>query len=352
MRIAFVLDHYNPGKGGLEAWIDALADHLIVGGHELHFVSGDLGIADARFRHHPIRARGLTRPGRDRDFAVRARVLTRAAGFDTVLGFRHLLACDVYAPHGGSVADAFAAHREAKGGLRLPARRVSNFLRLERELLDGPEPPRVVMAVSDMVRDDLARRYPAMAARIEVVPNGVDLDRFLPGDREAARASLDVTGPTALFLAGNARLKGWRFARDAFVRLRREGVLDHLLVAGGDPGALPEGARYLGSLADPVPAYRAADVLIQPTYYDPFPLTTLESLACGTPVVTTARNGAVPHLGDGGAVRAVEHPSDVEGLVRETGALLASSPRDVAREVAGEFSLGRCLEAVEALLGG
>ena len=54
----------------------------------------------------------------------------------------------------------------------------------------------------------------------------------------------------------------------------------------------------------------------------------------GTPVVTTARNGAVVHLAEGGAVRAVEDPGDGEGLVRETGAVLAAAPRVPARAAA------------------
>jgi glycosyltransferase involved in cell wall biosynthesis len=351
MRIAFVLDHYTKGKGGLEAWIDALAGHLAAVGHELHFVTGDREIGDPRFVHHPVRPRGITRAGRDRDFADRARMLTRAAAFDTVLGFRHLLACDVYAPHGGAVATAFAAHREAKGGLRLPALRVLTFLRLERMLLAGAAPPRTVLAVSDLVRSDLAGRYPGIADRIAVVPNGVDLERFSPGGPGGERARFGLEGPTALFVAGNPRLKGWRFARAAFIRLRDRGALRHLLVAGGNPGALPECARYLGVVADPVEAYRVADVLLQPTFYDPFPLTTLESLACGTPVVTTNRNGAVSHLAEGGAVRAVDDPRDVDGLVRETEALLADAPRAAARRVAEGFPLRGCLEAVTRVLG-
>ncbi|MEN8150499.1 MAG: glycosyltransferase family 4 protein [Planctomycetota bacterium] len=347
MRIAFVLDHYTPGKGGLERWVADLADHLRASGHEPHLVSGDRAVSDPRFAHHPIRSRGLTRAGRDRDFAERARLFTKAEAFDRVLGFRHLLACDVYVPHGGSVTEAFAAHREAKGGIALPRGRVRNFLRLERELLTGPDVPGV-QAVSDMVRGDLLRHYPGLEGRIEVVPNGVDLERFAPGGRDAARDRLGIDGRAALFVAGNPRLKGWRFAREAFTRLRDDGALPHLLVAGGDPGSLPAGARYLGRLEDPAEAIRAADVLLQPTYYDPFPLTTLEALACGTPVATTARNGAVPHLGESGAVRACAHPSDVAGLARHAADLLAESPRAAARRAAEDFPLGTCLEQTAA----
>jgi len=352
MRIAFVLDRYTPGKGGLKQWIADLADHLLSTGHEPHLVSGDPAVSDPRFVHHPIRPRGLTRPVRDRDFAERARMLVKTEAFDRVLGFRHLLSCYVYAPHGGSVAEAFAAHREAKGGIGFPSARLRSFRRLEHDLLLGPEPPRAVLAVSEMVRDDLLCHFPGLGARIEVIPNGVDLDRFSPEGRDAARERLGVDGGVALFLAGNPRLKGWRFARDAFVGLRGQGVLSHLLVAGGDPGSLPAGARFLGRLDDPADAYRAADVLLQPTFYDPFPLTTLESLACGTPVATTERNGAVSHLAQSKTVRAAGHPKDVGGLARNAADLVAASPREAARQAAEGFPVEACLEAATALIRG
>jgi UDP-glucose:(heptosyl)LPS alpha-1,3-glucosyltransferase len=344
VRIAFVIDHYVPGKGGLERWIADLAEHLAAAGHDLHLVSGDPEAAPAPFTHHPIRARAITRSGRDREFAERARILCGAEGFDTVAGFRHLLSCDVYAPHGGSIDAAFAAHRAARRRPPFPSRRVNMFRRLERELLEGRNPPRAVLAVSNMVRDDLAGRYPKIADRIHVVPNGVDLDRFSPGGADRP------DGGTLLFVAGNPRLKGWRFAREAFIRLKESGHAARLLVAGGDPGRLPDGAEYLGNLDRPEDAYRAADVLLHPTYYDPFPLVTLEALACGTPVVTTEHNGALAHLESDGPVAAVAGPGDVEGMVTHAARLLREKPRSQARQLAERFPIGKCLEATETLL--
>jgi UDP-glucose:(heptosyl)LPS alpha-1,3-glucosyltransferase len=349
VRIAAVIDRLRPGKGGLEVFLERLLGHLLGKGHEVHTVSQDADGPPGAV-HHQVAVRGIGRARRDRRFAERCRDLCREEGFDTVLGFRHLLACDVYAPHGGSVAAAFEAHREAKRLPSFPSAKVRNFHALERGLLSGPRPPRDVIAVSEQVRRDLAERYPAIAGRIRVVPNGVDLDRFRPDGREADRRELGVEGCTVLFLASNPRLKGWEFARAAFERLRERGAADTLLVAGGNPGLLPEGARYLGRVDRVEPVLRAADVLLSPTWFDPFPLAVLEALACGTPVVTTERNGALDHVGRDGPVRAAVEPPDVEGLVAHTAALIDEAPRDAARRVAEEFPLARCLDSTEAIL--
>jgi len=237
MRIGFVIDHYQPGKGGLEVWLAGISAFLTGTGDEVVIVT-----------HESLPPRGRSRASRDRDFAERAREHTRAAGFDVVVGLRHCLSCDLYAPHGGSVAAGFEAHRRAKLLSSLPSAKVRNFIALERELLTGAAPPRAILAVSEMVRRDLAERFPGIAERITVVPNGVDLDRFSPDGREAARERLGVEGKRVLlFLAGNPKLKGLKSVKEVFSRLKATDDRTVLLTAGGDPGRLPTGARHLPS---------------------------------------------------------------------------------------------------------
>jgi glycosyltransferase involved in cell wall biosynthesis len=130
-----------------------------------------------------------------------------------------------------------------------------------------------------------------------VVPNGVDLERFRPGDARAARVRLgiDPDRPTILFAGADLadRRKGGDLLRDALRMLDRD---VQLVVAGGAsvPGldAIP-----LGTLTDdemPL-AYAAADLYVLPSRADNFPNTVVESLACGTPVVAF-RVGGVPEL--------------------------------------------------------
>jgi UDP-glucose:(heptosyl)LPS alpha-1,3-glucosyltransferase len=340
MKIAFVIDHYRPGKGGLEVWLAGLTDYLRAAGDEVTFITFET-----------LSPKGRGRATRDRSFAERAREFTGAGEFDAVVGLRHCLSCDLYAPHGGAVAAALAAHRRSKRLPSLPSPRIRNFLALESELLTGESPPRSILAVSGMVERDLAERYPNVADRIVVVPNGVDLLRFTPAGREEARKTLGVErNRVLLFMAANPKLKGVSEVKEAFSQLHREDDRTVLLLAGGSPGRLPSGASYLGALAEPEIALRAADVLLHPTHYDPFPLVTLEALASGTPVVTTDQNGAVEHLGRTGPVCAVKRPEDVVGLVAATRELLAGDFREDARAVAERFPIEACHESVRALL--
>jgi len=214
-------------------------------------------------------------------------------------------------------------------------------MELEAELLTGEDAPRTVVAVSKMVAADLALRYPSIEGRIVVVPNGVDLDRFSPAEREP--------GGVITFLAGNPRLKGVDVAVEVFRRLREAGLAESLIVAGGNPGGLSAG-KYVGATEHPERLLSETDLLLHPTRYDPFPLVVLEALACGTPVVTTERNGALDHVGRDGPVRAVADPTDIEAFVAAATELLKEAPRAAARSVAERFPVGESYAAAAALL--
>jgi UDP-glucose:(heptosyl)LPS alpha-1,3-glucosyltransferase len=346
MRVAFVIDRYRSRKGGLEAWLSGFGRCLREAGHELHLVSRRGDVPPEGFNAAGIRTRGLTRSGRDRAFAEQARDLTDDAGFDTVVGLRHCLSCHVYYPHGGSVGATWEAHRGKTHGGGRPTAKWRTLLDLEAELLSGPEAPRAVVAVSKMVASDLASRYPAVAGRIEVVPNGVDLARFTPPTSPNRRRP----GRTVAFIAGNPKLKGIDVALEVYRRLRHADDADLLVVAGGHPGPLPDGAIFRGATDRPEEILQSADLLLYPTRYDPFPLIVLESLACGTPVATTEQNGALDHTGRDGPVRAVADPGDVYALTEIARTLLREAPRDAAREVAERFPVGESYAAAAAIV--
>lgn len=181
---------------------------------------------------------------------------------------------------------------------------------------------------------------------VHVVPNGVDLERFRPQDRRAARTrlGLDPDRPTVLFAGADLadRRKGGALLVDAMSRLER----DVQLVAAGGAGVPGLDATPLGVLSEErmADAYAAADVYVLPTRADNFPNTAIESLACGTPVVAFSVGGVpevVRHLETGYLAPPEDAGALADGLRKllddhELRARLGAKARAVAE---AEFSI-------------
>jgi phosphatidyl-myo-inositol dimannoside synthase len=169
--------------------------------------------------------------------------------------------------------------------------------------------------------DDLGRRAVALGAdptRLETVPYGVDVERFRPDPalRSARRAELGLAADVLLaFAAGRlVRKKGFEYLIDALptlpgvvLALAGAGTLDQELREQARGRGLAERVRFLGDQAhDRIAGWlAAADVTVVPSVRDDrgnvdgLPNVVLESLASGTPLVTTAAGGIGSVVEDG-----------------------------------------------------
>ena len=192
--------------------------------------------------------------------------------------------------------------------------------------------------------DDLVRRYGADPATVVTVPPGVDLDHFRPepGGAGAARAQLGIASNAVvlLFVGRIQPLKAPDVLLRAAARLLADdpGLRRRLVVviAGGPSGtglAQPEGLQRLAvelGIAEVVrfepPAsrdrladlYRAASVVVVPSYNESFGLVAIEAQACGTPVVAAAVGGLRTSVCDGasGLLVAGHDPADYAAAIR------------------------------------
>ncbi len=345
MRVALVIDHFFPRKGGAEAYLDALALELGRRGHSVAVVARRRGEGSAPVRFHAVRTAGFPRWWREVGFLRGARRTLDVEGFDVSLGIRHCPGMDVYVPHGGVHLEALRAQEAAAGGaasrlLHAASPKQWFFRWAEKQMLGRNGRP-VIVAVSRRVRDDMARHYGVPEAAVRVIYNGVDTQRFRPDPtgrvRDAVRSDLGIASneTVALFIAHQFRLKGLAPLLRALARLGNRAP--HLLVVGRDDPRpfrpltrdLPNGARFLGEVPAPAALYLAADVFVHPTFYDPCSLVVLEALASGVPVLTTRRNGASELMTDGREGVIIDGPEDEAALAAALERLL-----DVARRPA------------------
>ena len=223
-----------------------------------------------------------------------------------------------------------------------------------RQLLASGLAAQGLLAVSESVRRKMAA-IGLPAERIAVHYPGVDADRFRPGDRGAAKARLGISGPLLLAVGNLIPEKGHWLAVEALARLDDA----TLIIVGNGPerGALLARARSLG-VADRLrlpgslphallPAFfTAADVTVHPSLVEGFGNAQLESLACGTPLITTAVGEAESIVDRSEAGRIVE--PDPVAIAKAVMSLLAEPPAaEAVRARAHDFNWARQAEALE-----
>ncbi len=210
---------------------------------------------------------------------------------------------------------------------------------------------------SHYLRREAAERYELPAARIQVIPNFVDLERFRPEARPAAPAA------PVLFHVSNFRpIKRPVDLAEVLARVRRELPARMVLVGDGPERAAVEARAaelgvadamtFLGRRSDFAGPLARADAFVLASESESFGVAALEAMAAGVPVYGY-RVGGLPEVvcEDAGVLVA---PGDTDALA----AAIVDGLRDPARRDAmaraaracaeGEFSAARALAAYEA----
>lgn len=190
---------------------------------------------------------------------------------------------------------------------------------------------------------DVLRGWGVPPAKLHVMRNGVDLERFRPTARSAARSALGLAGEPILLSVGHLiERKGHDLVIDALARLRARHPSVRLVIVGEGPEreALQRRAAAAGvtaevTFAGAVPNeelgrwYSAADVSILASSREGWANVLLESMACGTPVAATDVGGTAEVVCTPAAGRLVAQ-RDVPSIVSAVDALLASPPARAA----------------------
>lgn len=223
------------------------------------------------------------------------------------------------------------------------------------------------IANSAAVRERL-RRWPLAHARCSVVPNGLDLDSFLPSrESERVRQSLGLA-PTDRVVGNVGRLvpfKGHRYLLEAFAILRLTCRELRLLIVGDGPEreALERQARALkvaqdvhfpGHREDVADLLSVMEVFVLPSLAEHFGRVLVEAMAMERPVVATAAGG-VPEVVEEKVTALLVPPGDAGALAGAIQTLLNDPVRARAmgqagrRRVEEQYTLRRHAEQIEAV---
>jgi glycosyltransferase involved in cell wall biosynthesis len=202
----------------------------------------------------------------------------------------------------------------------------------------------------------------ATVVEARVVPNGVDLSLFQPADRLRVRMGLGIPREACVlvFIADRPRTNRWK----DFQTLRKAvGLVSEriherplLMLAVGDEAppewvgqAVLRHVPYDAERANVARYYHAADVYVHAAHVDTFPLTVLEAMACGTPIVATAVGG-IPEQVEDGETGFLVPPGDAPGLASRVEALLVDDElrlrvgRQAARNAKHRFDVRQQLD--------
>jgi glycosyltransferase involved in cell wall biosynthesis len=343
LRIALLSYRSKPHSGGQGVYVRALSRELTELGHRVEVISGqpypelDPGVPltalpslDLYREPDPFRT---PRPSEIRDwvdvaewatmctagfpepltFSLRAarQLLPRAAEFDVVhdnqsLGWGLLRLAKSGLPTVATIHHPVAIDRQLELAAapslrrRLTLHRWYAFTGMQAKVARRLD---AITTVSESSRRDIAEHMGLPAAKVEVIPVGIDPDEFTPPPAGRIRQ----TDSILVITSADVPLKGLVHLLEALAKLRTERPA-HLTVVGtarpGGPAqaaldrlALRDAVRFTGPLPEPdlVALLQQAAVVAIPSLYEGFSLPAIEAMACATPLVTTDA-GALPEV--------------------------------------------------------
>jgi phosphoheptose isomerase len=346
-RIALISEHASPlavfggaDAGGQNVYVGEVAKQLALMGHEVDLFTRRDGdslpevaqwVDGVRIVHVPagpptkVRKEDLLEHmGAFSEFVI-ARARSLLEGYDVVhanFWMSGLVACEIKR----ALGIPFAVTFHALGKVRRAHQRQADEFPDERFAIEERivREADAIVAECPQEEEDLIRHYNADPAKISIVPGGFDPGQFWPIGKELARAALGLgpEQPLVLQLGRMVPRKGVDTAIEGLGLLRKRWHVDaKLAIVGGDCGSPSEqsateverlrtvavdagvgqhvqffGTRERESLRW---FYSAADVFVSTPWYEPFGITPLEAMACGTPVVGSNVGGIKFTVRDG-----------------------------------------------------
>ena len=347
----------GPGLGGAEAYCANVCAWLTKMGHNVTVVADKSLLPGMPFSRAPVWGRGSIL--KNLSFFLNASQVLKTGDFEVSYGLSRVAPVDVL-----RISDPLHAawldlgYRNSTKFRRLrPRHRM--LLRMEAKAI---KEAKAIVTNSRLVKNQVQHYYSRSAEKVTVIYNGVDLKRFRPmtqKNRVLTKKIMGISDDATVFVfaGSDLRRKGLSQLLSALAQFREQPFI--LLVAGSmgnkdlkkriEEMGLGQNVKWLGYVKNMERVYAPADIFVLPTHYDPFANTTLEAMACGTPVLTTEQNGAGEVAGIVAPWLVVERPETeaISSTIEAFTALPTQERRllgEKARRVAQKFTWQRHIE--------
>jgi len=263
--------------------------------------------------------KGMSRVSREKNFSSAIQQLLNTHQFDLVQSHERVPGCSIYRAGDGVHAEWLAQRQRVLSPLKKRLQSLSPYHRFvcrnEKLMFEDPR-LQAVICNSDMVRQEISQRFDIAPDKLHLIYNGVNTEAFTPllkeQYREKQRATLGIKPQTtvAIYVGSGFERKG---LKGAIYAIANGSNSAHLIVVGSDKHSkhyqayarrlgVTERIHWLGVQQDVKPWYGAADLLLLPTLYDPFPNVVFEAMACGLAIVTSSKCGGAELTDNNGIV--------------------------------------------------
>lgn len=360
MKIALIHKKYTT-HGGTERYMVGLSKFLVEKGHEVHVITGSID-KDSKLEeinYHLVSAWGKHLGIDKYIFAKAAKREIEKYDFDIIQSFSRLGFGDVIRIGGGChqvFLDKYLNSLENpiykfKKKLEYKLSLQDYFTRYyeAKDFEEGNY--KKIVAVSQMVKDDIIKLYDVPADDIIVNHNGVDINKFHPKNKDKFSAvirkkhCLTKDDYVLLFLGTGFKRKGLKYVLSALKSVDNAKLM---IVGKGDIEKFKSKAeelsvldrcRFIGPVREVEKYYAAADIFVFPSTYDPCANVTLEAMASGLPIITTKDNGASGVIDDGKNGYVLEKADNVKKIIEYIKTLKVNDKRKEFSKNAREVML-------------
>jgi UDP-glucose:(heptosyl)LPS alpha-1,3-glucosyltransferase len=328
MRIAIISQSCD-NETGIGRIVLSLGNQFDKLGNEVHVAAQRIEGIHPSVHKHPLPRFTNSNGFNKLLLRVAANDILRNGGFDVVHSFG--------VGRGATIVSAQSCHRAGMTLLQQPRRQriwrrnLGGYDRIslsdERTLFCSPT-TRKIIAVSQLVKEQIVSHYGVARDRIVTVPNGVDFDLLsslktrLKMAEVRRRLRLPIDSFVLLFVGNEFDRKGLQTVITSLPQAHEKGIC--LVVVGGDePRPYQKLAAqlrvldqivFVGAMRGPEEFYGVADALVLPALYEPFGMVIVESMAACVPVITSRDCGAVEGMTDEQHGLFLNDPLDSEEL--------------------------------------